>query len=93
MKVLKLPQNTQHLVLLEEDDRFVQLEGLQTAVVLDQPEGDDIKVTVHFPKLADGDDVPLSVLLAACVREFLDDVKLVQEMQSRIQEKQAKKQT
>lgn len=90
MKALEIPQNAQHLVLLEEGDRFVQLSGSETAVVLQTDEENDIKVTVHYPQLNEGDEVPLNVMLSACVKEFLHDPSLVQQMQDRIKNKQHK---
>lgn len=92
MKVLKIPQSAQHLILLEKDDRFVQLTNMETAVVLDQPDNGDIKVVVHYPKLEEGMEVPLNVMLSACVQEFLNDPELVQQMQERLQKKQSHKQ-
>ena len=87
MKVLEIPQDARHLVLLQEDDRFVQLEGTETAVVLRASDNGDINVTVHYPKLEDGEELPLNVLLSACVREFLHDPALVQQMENRLKNK------
>ncbi len=87
MKALKLPSEAQHLVILEEGDRFVQLAGKESAVVLDIGDDSDIKVTVHYPLLEEGAEVPTNVLLVACVKEFLEDPALVQQVQERMKYK------
>ena len=89
MKALEIPSDTQHLVLLEKGDRFLALEKEETAVVIGGSKTDkDINVAVHFPKLEEGDEVPLSVMMSACVREFLHDPELVKLVQQRIKVKQ-----
>jgi len=91
MKALKLPLNAEHLIVLENTDRFVFLEPTETAIVVD--DGDtDVKVTVHYPKLEEDATVPVSVMLAACVKEFLHDPSLVELVQKRIHKKEAGKQ-
>ena len=81
MKALPIPENAQHVLLLESGDRFVYLEGGQSAVVLDYAEGEEgdpgIKVTTHYPNLEKGEDVPLSVMLTACVKIFLENPEWV----------------
>lgn len=86
MKAVKLDDKAQHVLILEEDDRLVHLLGNEVAIILDQKEGGDIAVNVHFPKLKEDEEVPLNAMLAACVKEFLHDPSLVQQMQDRIKE-------
>ena len=85
MKALEIPSEAQHLILLEKGDRFLRLEGTETAVVISDTEGDveSVNVVVHFPEPTD-DTVPLSVVLSACVREFLNDPEWVAVAQERI---------
>jgi len=89
MKVIKVTAETQHVALLEKGDRFLQLDGMQAAVVIDSDESGDIKVTVSYPNMDPDKPVPLNVVLTACVKEFLHDSDLVAKIQERLHEKQA----
>ena len=92
MKALKIPSDAHHIVLLEENDRFVHLEGIQTAVVIDVDAEDKnkIQVSVHFPTVAEEEEVPFTMLLSACVREFLDDPEWVMAAKERLNTKHKK---
>ena len=88
MKALPLESNMQHLVLLEEGDRFISLTESETAVVLDEHENTgEVKVTVHFPKVEEDGQVPFSMMLAGAVREFLSDPEWVARAQERMKVK------
>lgn len=92
MKALKIPSNAHHIVLLEEGDRFIHLEGLQTAVVIDEDKDEQgkIQVSVHFPDVPEGEEIPFPMLLSACVREFLDDPDWVMLAKERLNKKHNK---
>lgn len=86
MKAIKIDTEASHIVVLEKGDRFVQLVDTQAAVVLaNDPEKEGaIKISLHFPEMEQGQDVPFPVLLAACVKEFLDDPEWVLAAQERV---------
>lgn len=88
MKVLKLPENAEYTILLEKGDRFVQLNEGETAIVLCLDEDtNDVKVTVHMPKLGEDEEIPLTVSLAAAVKEFLHSPELITETQKKLQKR------
>lgn len=90
MKALEIPESAQHIVLLEKGDRFVQLINDEAAVVISENDDKEIQVTVHYPNLEEGQEVPLHVVLTACVREFLYDTEMVKTIQDRLRQKQNK---
>lgn len=64
----------------------------QSAIVIGEAEGEEkgIEVSVHFPHLEEGAEVPFPVMMAACVREFLDDPQWIEAAQMRLKAKSEK---
>ena len=65
------------------------LEKNQTALVLGNNETDEtVAVSVHLPHPPKDENapLPLSVVMAACVKEFLQDLELVKLIQNRIEQ-------
>ena len=86
MKAFEIPSEARHVLLIEENDRLVVLQENQTAIVLGNNVTDgSVDVSVHVPKPDENaTEAPLSVIMAACVKEFLHDEELVKMVQHRI---------
>ena len=95
MKVIKLEDDAQHLILVETGDRLFSLSTSQSAIILgdeDESEGEEVKATTIYPdNLEDMETLPFSVTLTACVREFLEDPEWVMAARQRISEKESNK--
>ena len=96
MKVLKLEEDSNHVIVVEKGDRLFSLDTLQSAIVLgpaqdtEVGEEDQIHATTIYPENLDSfENLPFSVTLTACVREFLEDPEWVMAARQRISEKEA----
>jgi hypothetical protein len=92
MKALKVPENTAHILLVEEADRLIYLENDQTAIVLgtDQDKDGELRVSIHFPMLDEDQPAGLPMILAAACRVFLNDPEWVEAARLRMEEQQKK---
>lgn len=88
MKGLKLPETAEHVLILEEGDRFIQLEDEQTAVVIEEDPKIEkgLKISVFYPE-ENKEKMPFSVLVSLCIQEFLDDDQWVATARERVDAK------
>lgn len=88
MKGIKLEDNVTGILFIEDKDRFVHLEGEQSAVVIDEDpklEG-GMRLSVFYPEPEENkEEMPFSVMVCLCIQEFLDDGQWVLSAKERVQ--------